>query len=465
MPWPRVTVAPRDGVHCDSGSGPLSIEFRLARNPATGKAPGQPAAGPGAKAAAPAFANRRDVSGVVLDPDSKPVRDATVRWGPGRSDETIEAKSGDDGKFRLAHVPSEHQQLCVIPARSDLAPGITPIPGSDDQEVRVVLAKGHAVRGVVCDERGTPFAGVNVLGIVAIGDQRGLVVWERKTETDETGRFVVEGMPAGNVTFTFLGHGVSDLRDHPLNIDGENRVVMTASGAIRGKVVDQDNNPVRSFRVLLNIPRLRLPDDKLGGYFAGFCGIGLSYTTDDGSFLVRNLTGGSVQRVTVLAPGHGECSIDRVAAGPFSHLVPPILFRLPPAYTLLVHAIDEATGKPIPNARVGLVYDDPAVASNFAWGYNDTTWGDSVHARTDAAGVATFSPLTFGEAVVLVQAAGHARQLAGWGKGERDITLKLPRGRRLRRVDRPGNGRTARRSARPALNAHWRTSQHHHARR
>ena len=107
-------------------------------------------------------------------------------------------------------------------------------------------------------------------------------------------------------------------------------MTMSAAGAIRGRVVDEQGKPVRNFRVLLNGSRGREPGDKFGGFFAGFCGTGLTYSSDDGSFLIRNLTAGSVVRVTVLAPGHGEASIDRVIAQPINRLTAkkPFTFRL-----------------------------------------------------------------------------------------------------------------------------------------
>lgn len=59
--------------------------------------------------------------------------------------------------------------------------------------------------------------------------------------------------------------------------------------------------------------------------------------------MVRNLKGGSVQRVTVLAPGYGEGTIDRVIAEPLSHRDPgqALTFRLARPYTLKVHALEE----------------------------------------------------------------------------------------------------------------------------
>ena len=410
------------GTRLDSGGGPLAIEFRLARNPAARRPKGDRPAEPSAK-----VANRRDVSGVVLGPGEKPVAGATVRWGVDRSTETIETKTDAEGKFRLALVPDQPGVVAVIPEDPDLAPGVPMVQGRGEEEVRVTLSKGHVAKGVVRDDRGTPFAGMLVLPIINGVGSRGLALWERSTKTDPQGRFSVSGLPGSASTFTFLGEGVSDLRDHALELDMDNTVVMSAAGAIRGKVVDHEGKSVRSFRVLLNAPRERKPDDKFGGFFAGFCGIGLTYTSDDGSFLIRNLGAGSVQRVTVLAPGHGEGTIDRVVAEPLNHLAPDKspTFRLAPASSLKVHAVEDGSGKPISDARASLIYDDPRLDANFSWGYHDTAWGDSAHARTDAQGVADFSPLSFGEGTILVQAPGYARRHLGWRDAAGEVTVSL----------------------------------------
>ncbi len=379
----------RNGVRVDEKGAPLTLEFRLAVNPAARRLK---ANGASAKAAPPAAkaAHRRDVTGLVLDPDKKSVAGAAVRWGANRSSDTIETKTDAEGKFRLALVPDEPGVVYVIAEKSDLAPEVPRVPNGGDQFVRVNLPKGHSAKGVVRDDRGTPFARVTVLPVVHGVDNRtrGLALWERSTKTDAQGRFDIGGLPASDLSFTFLGDGVSDLRDHVLDLDKETVVTMSAAGAVRGKVVDHEGKPVRVFRVLLNGSREKQPNDKFGGFFAGFCGIGLTYTSDDGSFLIRNLGAGSVQRVTVLAPGHGEGTIDRVIAEPLNRLTPDkaLTFQLARPFALKVSAVEEGSGKPIANARVSLIYDDPSVDKNFSWGYHDTAWGDSTHARTDARG-------------------------------------------------------------------------------
>lgn len=415
----------RNGVQRDADAGSTAIDFRLAVNPAAKR----PKPDASAKAApAPAKApNRRDVSGVVVGPDDKPVAGAAVRWGVNQGSDTIEARTDAEGKFRLALVPDAQGVVTVIPAGADLAPDVTTVAEGGDRDVRVALARGHTAKGVVQDDHGVPFSDVTVVPIVGGVGHSQLALRERIVKTDDRGRFDLAGLPESGVTFTFLRMGVSDLRDHALDLDKENTVLMSAAGAIRGKVVDHEGKPVRNFRVLLNVSRERRPADKYGGFFAGFTGTGLSYTSDDGSFLVRNLGAGSVQRVTVIAPGHGEGSIDRVTAEPLNRLTPDkaLEFRLPPPHALKVRVVEEGSGEAIPGARVALIYGDPSLDKNFSWGYHDTSWGDSVHARADEQGVATFSPLSFEGGTLLIRLPGYGRAHLGWRDRSPELTVKL----------------------------------------
>jgi thiol-disulfide isomerase/thioredoxin len=116
-----------------------------------------------------------------------------------------------------------------------------------------------------------------------------------------------------------------------------------------------------------------------------------------------------------------------VIAEPLNRLTPDkaLTFQLARPFALKVSAVEEGSGKPIANARVSLIYDDPSVDKNFSWGYHDTAWGDSTHARTDGQGVATFTPLSFSEGTILVQAPGYARQHVGWRDASDKLTFEL----------------------------------------
>lgn len=420
----------RDVFCSDPGGESLAIEFRLARNPLD-KPGRREASGVASKnTASLKVAVGRNVTGVVLDPDQEPVVGATVRWGADRSDRTIETKTDAEGKFRLTLVPDDPEFVCVLPVKSDFAPDGMKVRMGGDQEVHITLAKARSAKGVVRDDRGTPFTGVTVVPILDRIGRYGFPLWERSTKTDAEGRFNLSGLPASGATFTFLRQGVSDLRDFALNLDEDNIVTMSAAGAIQGKVFAHDGKPVRNFRVLLNNPRERKPNDKSGNLFDGFRGTGLSYTSDDGSFLVRKLNVGSVHRVTVLAPGYGEDSIDRVIVEPIDRLDlgRPIEFLLPEAYHLKVRAVEAGSIKPVVDAWVALIYTDPSIDTNFLWANpQQVGWFDSLRARTNGEGLASFSPLSFSGATVVVQAVGYAREQTGWRDFSDELNVILTR--------------------------------------
>jgi Carboxypeptidase regulatory-like domain len=82
------------------------------------------------------------------------------------------------------------------------------------------------------------------------------------------------------------------------------------------------------------------------------------------------------------------------------------------------------SAKPIPNSRITLI-DDPSVEQNVAWGFHGAGWSDTVVIRTDKEGVATFSPLSYSEGTILVQAAGFAREHLGWHDHSEELNVTL----------------------------------------
>src|SRR5207302_6726580 len=157
--------------------------------------------------------------------------------------------------------------------------------------------------------------------------------------------------------------GLSDVRNHQLALDGgETTVKMFYGGAISGRVVDRDGKPIRSFRVLVGFPRERKPGDASGGFFAGYSGIGVRFTSADGSFVLTGVGAGHVYRVTALADGHGEAVVDRVTTVPVNRLAAtePVTLRAGPPVALRVQVM--TTGrKPTAGARVTLVNGQPGL--------------------------------------------------------------------------------------------------------
>jgi hypothetical protein len=217
------------------------------------------------------------------------------------------------------------------------------------------------------------------------------------------------------------------VRNHNLDLTGgDNTVTMQYGGAVSGRVVDRDGKPIRSFRVLVGFPRARQPGDRSGGFLAGYSGIGVRFTSEDGGFVLTGVGAGSVHRITALADGHGMAVADRVTAVPVNRLgaADQVTLRAGPPVTLRVRALT-TDGKPIPNARVTLVDGEPDLDRSFWWGYHDAGWENMIRSRTAADGWAEFPALSFGEATVLLQAAGYARHRLGWRNGQKELVAKL----------------------------------------
>jgi uncharacterized GH25 family protein len=236
----------------------------------------------------------------------------------------------------------------------------------------------------------------------------------------------MKGVPR-NARFDFLKRGLSEVRNHELDLTrADNTVKLLYGGALSGRVVDRDGKPIRSFRVLVNFPRERKQGDRISGFFAGYTGIGVRFTSPDGRFVLTGVGTGCVYRVMAIAEGHGEAVADRVTALAVNHVqnARPAILRAGPPVRLLVRAV-AAGGKPIADARVTLVNGQPGLDESFMWGYHDASWEDMVRGRTAADGKASFPALSFAGATVLVRAPGFARHRVGWRDGAKELTCEL----------------------------------------
>jgi hypothetical protein len=191
-------------------------------------------------------------------------------------------------------------------------------------------------------------------------------------------------------------------------------------------VVDQNGKPIRNFRVLVAFPREHRPGDKTGGFFAGYSGIGVRFTTDDGTFAVTGVGAGCIHRVIALAEGHGQAVLDRVEAIPANRMqgMAPAILQASAPVPFRINVLNTAR-KPIAGARVTLVNGQPGLDQNFMWGYHDASWEDMARGRSDAEGWVNFPALAYDQATVLIQAPGYARYRIGWREHQKEMTVEL----------------------------------------
>jgi beta-lactamase regulating signal transducer with metallopeptidase domain len=408
------------GLRLVSSDKPAEVHFQLRRLPADMK--------PGA---APAFLlpgdeKRRTVSGVVRGPDKKPVEGVLVRWGFALTFNAIETRTDAEGRFRLV-VPAKVNLLAVLPR--DYAPEFPSITANGDKTIDIPLQQGHTVHGRVLDDSNKPIQDVMATASVqSLDPQLHGSDWLRESavHTDADGKFTLKGVPDG-AKFAFMKSGMSAIRDHELKLDGaDNTVTLLYGGAVSGKVVDQDGKPIHNFRILAGLPHEKKPGDASGHFFVGFASIGVRFTSEGGSFVLTGFEAGSVLRITAIAEGHSQASVDRVTAVPLNHLADgkPLTLRTGPPVVLRVRAVT-TDDKPIAGARVTLVDCDPALERQITWGSIEGRGQDTASARTDADGWADFPALSFGAAILLVQAPGYARHSEGWRDGRKEITAKL----------------------------------------
>jgi hypothetical protein len=404
-----------EGVSPSPDGPPAAATFTLARKPVLTDAP--PKAGE---------KKLRVVTGKVVGPAGLPVTDTLVQWGYRDHTDTIHTRTDAAGAFRLV-VPDEAGVAAVLPLA--FQPEFKPVEAGGEKAVEVVLRNGFTYRGKVTDDAGKPIANVGVVPVIPSPEPGiGNPFWlnEATARTAADGTFTVRGVPE-NARFDFLKRGLSDVRDRELQPDpADNTVTLQFGGALKGRVVGADGTPVRDFRILVNFPRDLKDDERPAGFFAGYCGMGVRFTSDDGSFVVTGVGAGSVYRVTAIAPGHGEAELNRVTAVPVNKLAAtePAVLKASPPVRFRVRAV-AGDDKPVADARVTLVNGEPGLDQQFMWGYHDASWEDMARKRTGKDGWADFPALGFGGATVLVEAPGYGRARRGWRDGQKEITVEL----------------------------------------
>jgi beta-lactamase regulating signal transducer with metallopeptidase domain len=404
------------------GEQPMNVVFRLKRKD-TPIVPKQEykKTEPG-----PVQLPKRDLEGIVLSPAGDPIHGAAVRWGATQYEETKrETKTDEQGRFVLPQVPDRAGYVTVI--AKDCAPCFEMVmPGN--KKVKIELEKGKFAAGTVQSGSGRPLPGVYIVPVISSPDPslcNPLWLGERSATTDDQGRFEIQGLPSGPVRFDFMCEGLSELRNHELEIGSRDNIVrMGATGAVHGIVLDPRGKPVRNFRICLKAPRQRDNNLNFGGFDATFLR-GVWFTSDDGTFTVSELEAGTYVRVVAIAEGYGQAAVDLQKVYPLTDLPPAgdLRLQLTEPHSLRVHLTDKADPqKAVADAAVSMIDEDPEAMRGFSWGYHNLG-GQRVYSAAD--GWAAFPDVPLDNAILTVECPGYARQKLSWRKDQKEIDVAL----------------------------------------
>lgn len=165
------------------------------------------------------------VQGRVLGPDGEPMVNIEVTARHGTREERIlaRARTDGDGIFLLTRVPAERPVSLVAQA-----PGHTTAWGYADLGVDRLLGadelrlwEANTVRGRIVDGDGKPVADACVMGTKDFNFWNTLV--EPNTRTDADGRFVLSGMPIGDIELRVYAPGFL-LAEHTFSATGDTEV-------------------------------------------------------------------------------------------------------------------------------------------------------------------------------------------------------------------------------------------------
>jgi beta-lactamase regulating signal transducer with metallopeptidase domain/protocatechuate 3,4-dioxygenase beta subunit len=364
----------------------------------------------------------RQLTGIVLDAQGKPLAGASVRCGDSNHRTANERATTDDrGRFELLRLPTDASYLIVRAKGYQLA-----FPHVDDSkgELKVQLKPGATVAGTITDAKGRPIANAFVYPSTASPNPR---IWnpcmlgELMTQSNSDGTFTLVDLPE-RCTIDVLHRDFSDQRGIAVELNKlDHQIQLDSYGAVRGRVLDPEGKPVKDFCVLVNFPLIPPPNQQNGGFDANYTR-GVYFTDESGRFQISMLPPGVIVRLVARAPGLGEALLDQALVVPIHELSESIEhpLQLTPTNRLTLHVVDAVDQTPLDDVTVTVLDEYLSTDRMVDWGYHplgcQVLQAVPKSASDPTSGLQLALPQS--QATLVVRRTGFARQTIAWRNGE-----------------------------------------------
>jgi RNA polymerase sigma factor (sigma-70 family) len=171
----------------------------------------------------------------------------------------LEALTDEDGRFRVSGVYPGSTKVSIGATGFLRAEQRIDVQADGDHEIEMALSRGGEIRGSVRDASGTPIANAKVAvdpGRTLRLDLLSLSLRVLETTTDEEGNFSLSGLRETEVIVK-ASHPTAGIASQTLQLGaGEQRIcdfVLTPIREVRGRVVDEEGNPLAQYVVTTRV--------------------------------------------------------------------------------------------------------------------------------------------------------------------------------------------------------------------